>query len=1583
VAKGDLQYNVAFDVDLAEIQRLQRALATGGVEAAREFNKALGGAVTKQVVFETRTDASGAKRLVAVEKERLSVADAYINKINQIEKLQAGSVTSLRQQVNQAKQARDEITKYVQTVGALGGKVNSINTQWAIQNSKVKDLQRSLDLAGASGFWERAKVGLNAQGVVNFANGLTQVTTSLQSASIIIGQVVGSVNNLVNALGALQGFKLAFEAVGQGAGGAGLALAESSRIALGLGVDLKTVRNSFQQLTPVILNSGGTIGDVSNVVEALSSRFAAFGIAGDRARRVTNGIIQAFAKGKLQAEELTQQISEADPAFKTDFAGALKISVAQLEELVKAGDITGKVLLETIPKLGKTALLFGRLGTSAVDAADSLATSGTTVDQVRAKLQTISQLSLERFAKSIEPLLFSFVRLGAVITDSIDRISRLEGIKSIGNILGNVSTSLGSIAEAGLAFAETGLQIISVLARLSDFLLSIPGVTQVVALAIAAKLIAPLASLKAAFGKSITSATAWGQAIRSVTTFSGLSETLKGLGRSSVTASAQIEQLGKQKQTLGERATKAQGAIDRLQSKIKGYQTVIAGQKALPDFASSRTSQATVDRYTYKLGKATIGLEKLRNGLESINKEQTSTSARLTDLTNKKGLATKAAGLFQKTLVGVGGAGKALLNTLGPIGVALAVAATLTSAYRTANESSNAILEQSKQRVDALKASLTELGGSAADQQSSITGLTLVWQKFSFIVSDLIDTIKRPFEGAADGAGKAGKTTNSFLDTMGRLVQAFLIGGVAGATLFGWTGIGAVPAALIGAVTASVIALVAGSDDAGVKQRQLIKDVDATKEAIIAQSNAAGALVSGLKPLDGKSVDIDFTRSLAGFRQAETALGLVKKDIEALNNQKIILKANAAELKKPSEALVSGFNKVETAFAKVQALKDQIVEVGGWENAPRALQKGLKEAEAEAGKLQQGFREQFGPDAAENHKEYLELQSAIKIVNDRLYESEAAYKRNLKIQDDYARSNGLLTSEQKKVTDTVSGLNEKLKELQSTLQNDLNPNATPEKWKAISREIADTTVKLNALEDAAVSSINNELIYTIKTKIQTGEIANSVANVQRLVQALEQRATVLDINSPALFGVLQDLEEARSKTDELNGRQASIRVEILEARGANSTVGTLNEIGRYIDALEQRRVNIPIGSAEIDGIIEKQNEAKLLQDAGSKSSGELRRFIETEALNERLRGIQAAQQKEAEASEARRRGLQDELTRVKGISDARLEGLRAATPAERRLAEIQKGKLQETARSGATEEERVAAQAQLERLDREKQIAAEQKRAKEEQAALEKKLKLEAENARVAEKQFREEQQAVQQKLLELQKEEIEARIKAAKEVLKARENDKTAAEGTAKAQETGAGYAEETKKSLELGRIEADGISKAILSLDGKTVTVNIKTVGLPGLWTGGPTQAGQTYQVNELGQEGFLSAGGSLRPISKPKNALWRAPSSGTVIPAHIWSGLDIPTGGVTTNARPMAAGSGGNGLQRVVRAIQSSLAQPRESGQAMYELTAVQARQSIEIGKLSRAVNKLANKDQSVNVSVRNNDATAYLGALNSRI
>lgn len=73
---------------------------------------------------------------------------------------------------------------------------------------------------------------------------------------------------------------------------------------------------------------------------------------------------------------------------------------------------------------------------------------------------------------------------------------------------------------------------------------------------------------------------------------------------------------------------------------------------------------------------------------------------------------------------------------------------------------------------------------------------------------------------------------------------------------------------------------------------------------------------------------------------------------------------------------------------------------------------------------------------------------------------------------------------------------------------------------------------------------------------------------------------------------------------------------------------------------------------------------------------------------------------------------------------------------------------------------------------------------------------------------------------------------------------------------------------------------------------------------FAGGSVSAGQTYTVNEAGQEAFLSASGRLSLINKKSWGQWTAPSSGTVIPAHLTSQLDIPSGGVNLKNAGRAA-------------------------------------------------------------------------------
>jgi TP901 family phage tail tape measure protein len=113
------------------------------------------------------------------------------------------------------------------------------------------------------------------------------------------------------------------------------------------------------------------------------------------------------------------------------------------------------------------------------------------------------------------------------------------------------------------------------------------------------------------------------------------------------------------------------------------------------------------------------------------------------------------------------------------------------------------------------------------------------------------------------------------------------------------------------------------------------------------------------------------------------------------------------------------------------------------------------------------------------------------------------------------------------------------------------------------------------------------------------------------------------------------------------------------------------------------------------------------------------------------------------------------------------------------------------------------------------------------------------------------------------------------------------------------------------------------------------LKASNLPGSrWTGGPVEAGAEYKINELGQEAFLSAG-RLSLINAPQNAIWRAPSSGVVVPAGITARLQ--DAGALPSAGGMAAPGG-------------------------------TAELAVEIGKLRQEVGELARRQWNINVTQR---------------
>lgn len=76
---------------------------------------------------------------------------------------------------------------------------------------------------------------------------------------------------------------------------------------------------------------------------------------------------------------------------------------------------------------------------------------------------------------------------------------------------------------------------------------------------------------------------------------------------------------------------------------------------------------------------------------------------------------------------------------------------------------------------------------------------------------------------------------------------------------------------------------------------------------------------------------------------------------------------------------------------------------------------------------------------------------------------------------------------------------------------------------------------------------------------------------------------------------------------------------------------------------------------------------------------------------------------------------------------------------------------------------------------------------------------------------------------------------------------------------------------------------------------------------FAGGDVQGGQSYVVNEFGTEMFRSKSGKISDIKAPSFGEWRAPSSGTVIPAHIANAIRAQQDASQANASMQNFGSG----------------------------------------------------------------------------
>ena len=477
-----------------------------------------------------------------------------------------------------------------------------------------------------------------------------------------------------------------------------------------------------------------------------------------------------------------------------------------------------------------------------------------------------------------------------------------------------------------------------------------------------------------------------------------------------------------------------------------------------------------------------------------------------------------------------------------------------------------------------------------------------------------------------------------------------------------------------------------------------------------------------------------------------------------------------------------------------------------------------------------------------------------------------------------------------------------------------------------------------------------------------------------LMQAYEKLTTSNNIWVKSLraaidpVGALMEVVNGGGQKGEKNWWQQSVE----NARELMGEMGSMQQIfdktlqqqqegieNQQAGTQEQREQTAALAEtrAEVDRLTKAEAESKELAKEKKKEIDAQKKKVQELAASIKLRydqEIEAAKQvadktKERiaaekaaykEATAAVKERYDAELSRVKEVYDRKLaaldlerDRLSARGPKEQELYQLEKEALQAKIKSGELEgEELLRAEARLERMNRQEELeklAIKRKEVEKQKAAELKRIETERDNKL---KEMEKTHKKVVKELenqLDREKKKVKA-LQDAKKELDAIQKGTKAYNGDLQQ-----GVRELGNQSTQLSTMQGQwetlkrqaaeynaSLDRAInkkkeLESDGDGGTDGARA-------SGGPVTGGGTYQVNELGKEAFLSAAGKLSMINAPAFGKWRAPSSGTVIPAHLTKELSIPTGGVNINsaAGTNASRASSGGMGSMVRAIAGAM-------------------------------------------------------------
>jgi tape measure domain-containing protein len=221
------------------------------------------------------------------------------------------------------------------------------------------------------------------------------------------------------------------------------------------GLSLATLRSSYATFSASALLAGQSAATVQKIFSDVNTTATTLHLTTDQVNGVFLALSQMFNKGKVQAEELTKQLSQTLPGITNQAAIALGKSAAELGEQMKKGlipadDAVQKMMARMAEAFGGPA--FQRASSNLNAELGRLSTGWTHLAENVYKATESSMTSSVRWATSLTE---SFAKLTSNTYDTERAISQL-GITLTVIAAGALGKASGAALSASTALASTG-----------------------------------------------------------------------------------------------------------------------------------------------------------------------------------------------------------------------------------------------------------------------------------------------------------------------------------------------------------------------------------------------------------------------------------------------------------------------------------------------------------------------------------------------------------------------------------------------------------------------------------------------------------------------------------------------------------------------------------------------------------------------------------------------------------------------------------------------------------------------------------------------------------------------------------------------------------------------------------------------------------------------------------------------------------------------------------------------------------------------------------------------------------------------